>query len=168
MPQYSLKTILSTFAKANGKKRLLFNKGPVGGLNSTIVTFILYSLPFLSYAIIFGTSVFDKLGIATSIILFIISSSTIMMAVFIVAIRAKKAVLKAVTESWNSYFEGIDLNLVLASTKTPYSDFFKYYEKVKGTQQTEYELHKYLLESFTAMQEDNKELIEAMQRDNRI
>ena len=168
MPQYSLKTILSTFSKANGKKRLLFNNGPIGGLSSTIVALILYSLPFISFAIIFKTSIFTTLGIATSIILFIISSSIIMITVFIVAIKAKKDVLKAVTASWNSYFEDIDIDLVLASTKTPYSDFFQYYEKVKDLEQTEDELHKYLIDSFKAMREDNKDLIEAMQRDNKI
>ncbi|MDA7817211.1 hypothetical protein N9A28_03355 [Sulfurimonas sp.] len=168
MENYSLKDILHTFTKSNGRHRLLYNKAPIGGLSSMSVALILYSLPFWIYLIIFKTAIFDVLGIATSIILYIISSSTVMITVFVVAIRAKSAVIKAIGESWNHYFKDVDLDMVLASTKTPYSDFFDYYSKVAKIEQSEKELHDYLLDSFKAMKEDNADLIEAMQRDNKL
>lgn len=168
MAKYPLKIILATFTKPNGKKRILFNKAPVGGLSATTITMLLFTLPLISFLLIFKTPVFDMLGIATSIILFIISSSLIMIAIFLVNIQVKKSVLKEITPSWNEYFEDVNLKLVLSNTMTPYSDFFKYYEKVIHVEQSEEDLHKYLLDSLKKMQEDNRDLLEAMQKDNKL
>ncbi len=168
MAQYSLKTILSTFTKPNGKQRMLFNKAPVGGLSANVVTLLLFTLPLISFLLIFKTSVFDMLGIATSIILFIISSSLIMIAIFLVHISVKKSVLKEIAPSWSEYFGDVSLNLLLSNTRTPYSDFFKYYEKVIDLDQSEEDLHKYLIDSFKEMQDDNRDLLEAMKKDNKL
>ena len=167
MSDYSLKTILTTFTKTNGKRRSVFNKGPIGGWSSDVVTLFFFSLPLISYGLLFNPYVFQILGIATSIVMFIVSLSIVMIIVFFITWKIKNDVLIAVTPSWNKYFPDIDLKLVISNGITPYNDFYKYYSEVKDVKQSEEALLASLREAFASMQKDNERLLNAMKKDNK-
>jgi hypothetical protein len=166
MADYPLKTILATFTKTNGKRRSIFNKGPIGGLSSDLVTLFFFSLPLISYGLLFNPYSFQILGIASSITIFIVSLSFIMLIVFFITWSIKESVIKAITPSWKKYFNDVDLQLVVSKGITPYNDFYKHYSKIKDIKQSEEELHKQLLDAFKIMEEENKELLFAMRKDN--
>ncbi len=166
MPEYNLRTILATFTKTNGKRRSVFNKAPIGGLGSPIVTLFFFSLPLISYGLLFNPYMFHILGIATAIVAYIVSMSLIMIIVFFITWKVKNDVVRAVTPSWEYYFPGIDFKLVISKGVTPYSDFYKYYAEIKDVKQSEESLHAQLLEAFSKMQEENKELLNAIERGN--
>lgn len=168
MRTYSLKAILSTFSDANGKKRTIFNLGPIGGISSNAVKLFFISLPFIEYALIFNPYVFNALGIAQCIVLYIVFLSIVMIMIFLISWKIKNSVIKKITPSWEKYFEKINLNMLLSSGRTPYSQFFEFYSKGIKENKTEEELHRYLLNSFQTMEEENKELIEAMIKDNKF
>ena len=166
MPEYSLRTILSTFTKTNGQRRSVFNKAPIGGLGSPIVTLFFFSLPLISYGLLFNPYVFHILGIATAIVMYIVSMSLMMIIVFFITWKVKNDVIRLVEESWKYYFPNVDFKLVISKARTPYDDFYKYYTEVKDIKQSEDSLHKQLLEAFKKMQEENKELLNAIEKDN--
>lgn len=163
MSIYPLKTILSTFSKSNAAKRTLFNLAPLGGVSSSVVTLFFFCLPFIEFAAIFNPVVFNRLGIAQSIVFFIVFLSIVMIIVFVVAWANNRRVLRKIASSWEHFFPNVDLKMVLSSGITPYSDFFKHYKEVNSLE--EEELHKALLKAFAQMEEENKDLIEAMQKD---
>ncbi len=167
MADYNLKTILATFTKTNGQRRSVFNKAPIGGLGSPIVTLFFFSLPLISYGLLFNPYIFHILGIATAIVMFIVSMSLVMIIVFFITWKVKNDVIIAIEPSWNEYFPGVDLKLVISKGITPYNDFYKYYGEVKDIKQSEESLHKSLLEAFEKMQEENKELLNAIQKDKK-
>ena len=166
MPQYNLRTILATFTKTNGLRRSVFNKAPIGGLGSAIVTLFFFSLPLISYGLLFNPYVFHTLGIATAIVMYIVSMSLMMIIIFFITWKIKNEVVTAVTPSWEHYFPGVDFKLVISKARTPYNDFYKYYAEIKEIKQSEEALHKQLLEAFAKMQEENKELLNAIKKDN--
>lgn len=168
MTTYSLKAILSTFAKSDGSKRTIFNLSPIGGLGSKYIILFFFTMPFIEYALIFNPYVFSVLGIAQCIVLYIVFLSIIMISIFLISWKIKKTVIKKITPSWEKYFEKINLDLLLSSGRTPYSQFFEYYSKGVVDNKSEEELHRYLLDSFKIMEEENKELIEAMIKDNKF
>ena len=168
MPQYSLKTILSTFSNTNGDKRTVFNNKPLGGMSNISIIFLFISLPFIEYALIFNKYTMEQLGLAGSIVAFIVFLSIVMVTIFVTTHRIKKKAITKITPSWNHYFSDVNLNLVLSSGITPYSDFFKYYKEVSKKEMSEEALLKYLQESFVKMQSDNADLIEAMRKDNKL
>ncbi|MCL4431266.1 MAG: hypothetical protein M1300_02985 [Epsilonproteobacteria bacterium] len=168
MPTYSLKAILSTFAKSNGTKRTIFNQAPIGGISSKSVILFFLAMPFIEYALIFNPYVFNALGIAQCIILYIVLLSIVMISVFLISWQIKRSVIKKITPSWKNYFDKIDINMLLSSGTTPYSQFFDYYTKALIENKSEEELHHYLLDAFKKMEEENKELIEAMIKDNKF
>jgi len=163
-----LKNILLSFATNKGNKRLLFNSGAIGGINTNLVKVFLFSLPFLEYAAIFNPYMFNKLGIATAVVAYIVFSSFMMFIVFGVFWTIKKNVLKAIDSSWKHYFPGKDLHLVLASGVTPYKDFFKYYKESLEQNLNEDEMKQHLLKAFKTMEEENQDLITAMNRNNKL
>ncbi|HEX5710430.1 MAG TPA: hypothetical protein VFX68_03725 [Sulfuricurvum sp.] len=164
MKEYPLKTILSTFSTSSGKKRTIYNLGPIGGLSSTAVILFFMSLPFIEYAILFNPYVFNKLGIAQAIVFYIVFLSLIMIAIFLIAWKIKMMVIKKINPSWNHYFEHIDLNMVLSSGITPYSQFFDYYAQGIKEKIPEDALQNYLLDACKSMEKENHELIAAMNR----
>lgn len=168
MKTYSLKAILATFAKEDGTKRTIFNPGAIGGISSKAVILFFFAMPFIEYALIFNPYVFNTLGIAQCIVLYIVLLSTIMIVVFLISWKIKNGVIKKITPSWKKFFHDIDLTMVLSSSATPYSKFFDYYAKGLVENKSEEELHHYLLDSFKVMEEENKELIEAMIKDNKF
>ena len=167
MADYDLRTILATFTKTNGKRRSVFNKAPVGGLGSPIVTLFFFSLPLISYGLLFNPYMFHILGIATAVVAYIVSMSMIMIIVFFITIKVKNDVVSAIEPSWNKYFPGVDLKLVVSKGITPYNDFYKYYGEVKDIKQSEESLHKSLLKAFEKMQKENKELLNAIANDKK-
>ena len=154
---------MATFTKPDGSKRTLFNFGPLGGISSSVVTLFFFCLPFVEFAAIFNPVVFNKLGIAQSIVFFIVFLSIVMIIVFLVTWKINKSVLKKIDASWERFFPNVDLKMVLSSGVTPYSDFYKFY--ALSCTLEEDELHKALLKDFEKMQEENKELLEAIQKD---
>lgn len=164
MQDYSLKTILSTFSTSNGKKRTIFNLGPIGGISSSLVILLFISLPIIEYAVLFNPTVFKALGIAQAIVFYIVFLSIIMIVIFLTAWKIKMMVIKKITPSWKKYFDNIDLSMVLSSGITPYSQFFDYYAKGLENHYSEEALHNYLVDSCRKMEEENKDLIDAMNR----
>lgn len=168
MTPYSLKAILSTFAKADGTKRTIFNSGPIGGISSKAVIIFFFAMPFIEFVLIFNPYVVNLLGIAQRIVLYIVLLSIIMIAVFFISWKINNNAIKKITPSWKKFFNNIDINMVLSSNATPYSKFFDYYSRGIIAHTSEEELHRYLLDSFKAMEEENIELIEAMIKDNKF
>ena len=168
MSMYSLKAILSTFAKSDGTKRMIFNAAPIGGISSKSVILFFLAMPFIEYALIFNPFVFNALGIAQCIVLYIVLLSTVMIAVFVISWKIQKRIIQKIYPSWKHYFDKIDLNMVLSSSATPYSKFFEYYAKALLENTNEDEMHRYLVDAFKKMEEENKELIEAMIKDNKF
>lgn len=168
MPQYSLQAILSTFSNANGDKRTVFNSKPLGGMSSISIIFLFISLPFIEYALIFNKYSMEKLGLAGSVVAFIVFLSIVMVSILVMIHKIKKKVITKITPSWKHYFSDINLRLVLSSGITPYSDFFKYYKEVSKRDMSEEALFNYLEESFIKMKNDNADLIEAMRKDNKL
>lgn len=168
MTIYPLKDILLSVADKHGNKRTLFNLGAIGGINTNLVKLFLITLPFIEYALIFNPTVFNYLGIATAIVFFIIFLSIVMLIVFFTVWIVKKSVIKKITPSWNTYFQGKDIHMVLSSGVTPYSNFFKYYADLLKENHTEEEMHKHLIKAFSKMEEENKDLISAMNRNNKL
>lgn len=168
MTTYSLKAILSTFTDKNGKKRTIFNLAPIGGISSNAVKLFFISMPFAEYALIFNPYVFNALGIAQCIVLYIVFLSIIMILIFLITWKIKNSVIQKIMPSWKKHFDTVNLKMVLSSTRTPYSQFFEYYAKGVQENKSEEELHHYLVGSFKEMEEENKELIEAMIKDNKF
>jgi len=168
MPLYSLKTILSTISNSKGLKRTIFDLGPIGGVNSTFVLLFFIALPFVEYAIIFNPYIFKILGIATSIVVFIVSLSFVMIIIFVLTVKIRKIVVDKITPSWQTFFENVPLNMIVSSGITPYSDFFEFYSRGLAKNLSEDALHQYLIDSFKIMEEQNKDLLEALRRDKKI
>jgi hypothetical protein len=168
MPSYSLKSILLSFANANGKRRLIFNLGAIGGISANVVLIFFISLPFIEYALLFNPYVFSALGIAQCIVLYIVFLSIIMIVIFLTTWVIKIRVIKKITPSWEKYFAHINLNMLLSSGLTPYSQFFDYYAQGLKENISEESLHNYLLSAFKTMEEENKDLLDAMKRDNKL
>lgn len=172
MPAYPLKTILDSISTSKTsqtrqkriQKRTLYNPAPLGGISSALIVLFFFSLPFIEFALIFNPFVFKALGIAQSIIFFIVFLSIVMIIIFLVSWMNNKAVLKKISPSWSHYFPQVELKMLLSSGTNPYSDFFSEYSKISEGLSDD-ELHTALQKAFGKMQEENKELIEAMQND---
>jgi len=171
--KYDLKTILlsiSTFKKNSDKskqvsKRLIYDQAPVGGLSVKWFWLSFIAMPFIEYAIIFNPVVFPMLGIAQAIIFFIIFLSIVMILIYALYAFNNRAVIDAIKPLWDEYFPEVDVKLVLTSSHSPYSDFFKEYSLIAGDDLSDAELHKQLKVSVQKMEEENKDLLEAMRRD---
>ena len=166
---YTLQTMLDAIIKIKGnqaKKRLIYDQSSLNGIGSKWVITFFISLPILLYIGIFNPKIFGMLGIAQAIIFFIVFLSMIMIMVVGLSFINNNKVIRQITPSWNKLFPTVDLAQVLSSGATPYKDFFTYYnEAVKENLQDE-ALERRLNENFLKMQEDNKELFEAMNRAN--
>jgi len=166
---YSLKTILATLVKTKDtkvKKRVIFSQAPIDGISSKWVVAFFISLPILLYIGIFNPSMFAMLGIAQAIIFYIVFLSMVMILIFALTFINNNKVIRQIQPSWSSYFPNIDLPLVLSSGASPYRDFFKHYGQALEERVEDENLHTFLLNAFEEMKEQNKDLLEAMQRDN--
>lgn len=166
MTIYPLKDILLSFADKKGNRRMLYNLGALGGIDANLIKIFLLLLPFIEYALIFNPTVFNFLGIATAIVFFIVFLSIVMLIVFFTTFIVKKSVIKKISPSWDIYFKERDILMVLSAGVTPYSDFFNHYSEITTQNLSEDEMYKALLNAFTVMEEENKELINAMNRKN--
>ncbi len=168
MPIYRLQTLLASIANSKGTKRILFNMGPIGGISSSLIILFFILLPILEYVLFFNPYVFNILGIATAIVAYIVCLSLVMIVVFLVTWRMNSHIIKKITPSWESYFPKKPLDMVLSSGTTPYNEFFDYYAKALEKKMDENELHTFLLSAFTQMEEKNKELLEAINRNKKL
>lgn len=175
MTNHSLSAILNTvfkFKKNNQSpgcisKRLIFNQAPVGGLGSSALIALFFALPFIEYAAIFNPYVFNYLGIAQSIVVFIVFLVFLMQVVFWLVWRNNKKALTKVSSAWEEYFPGVDLKLVLSSGISPYNDFYKAYCEAASVSSNDTELQQELSKAFALMQEENRELLDAINRDKK-
>jgi len=172
--KHDLKTILSTvskFKKNNDKskqvsKRLLFDQAPVGGLSIKWFWLTFIAMPFIEYAIIFNPIVFETLGIAQAIVFFIVFLSIVMILIFALYAFNNRKVVDEIKPVWDAYFPDVELKLALTSSHSPYADFFKEYSLIAGDDLSDEELHAKMKEAIVKMQEENKDLLEAMQRNS--
>jgi len=170
--KYDLKTILSSvsnFKKNSDKskqvsKRLLYDQAPVGGLSIKWFWLTFIAMPFIEYGIIFNPVVFPMLGIAQAIVFFIVFLSIVMILIYALYAFNNRVVIDKIKPLWKEYFPDIDLKLVLTSSHSPYRDFFKEYSLVAGDDLEDDALHEKMKEAVIKMQEENKDLLEAMNR----
>lgn len=165
---HSLEAILlsvSKYKKPYAKKRILFDQAPLGGIGvKWIISFFLF-LPFLLYAGIFNPWMFSMLGIAQSIVFFVVFLSMLMIVIFGLAFINNTKVMREISPIWEMYFPDVGLAMVLSSGTTPYKDFFKHYSKALNEGMKGKTLHAYLKQAFIQMKEENKDLLEAIQND---
>lgn len=164
MSIYPLEIMLSSIADTRGKKRLVFNPAPLGGINSRLVIAFFILLPIAEYAIFFNPYVFKMLGIATAIVAYIVCLSLVMIIVFLVTWGVNRHVVKKITPSWEHYFSNRELALVLSTGVSPYSEFFAYYAQAVRENISNEELQKFLENGFVEMEEKNKDLLDAIKR----
>ena len=165
---YDLSTILETIfvrKKHKVEKRYFYNKAPIGGLHSKWTKLILILLPFVMYASIFNPISFEYLGIAQAIVFYIILLVFAMQIVMAVAYFNNRSVVKKIKASWEHYFPSIDLKMILSSGITPYVDFIKHYEENINKNFDNNKLHQKLQEAFLQMGKENKDLLDAINRD---
>ena len=164
---YSLETILSTVTKVKNsvaKKRLIFDQAPIDGIGVKWVILFLLSLPVMLYAGIFNPTMFELLGIAQAIIFFVVFLSMVMIIVFATIFINNAKVTRQITPTWDNTFKDIDLKLALSSSASPYKDFLVHYNKALKEGLTGQELEESLQDAFKQMAEENKSLLDAMQR----
>jgi hypothetical protein len=162
---YTLNEILasiSTYKKPKAKKRLIFDQAPLGGIGSKWLISFFFLLPLIEYAGIFNPFIFGMLGIAQAIIFYVIFFSMIMILIFALSFINNTKVIRQITPSWQNYFPTIDIDLILSSGASPYKDFFKHYSVALNKGLKNDALYQYLKEAFILMQEENKDLLEAM------
>ena len=172
--KYDLKTILSSVSKLkknNDKskqvsKRILYDQAPIGGLSIKWFWLAFFSMPFIEYAMIFNPVVFAMLGIAQAIIFFIVFLSIVMILIYALYVFNNRIVIDRIRPIWQGYFPEVELDLVLTSSHSPYSEFFNEYSLVAGDELSDEQLHSKMKEAVVRMQEDNKDLLEAMNRSN--
>ncbi len=167
---YTLKTILQALSKTKNnttKRRLIYDQSRLNGISAKWIIAFFISLPILLYIGIFNETVFSMLGIAQAIIFYIVFLSMVMILIVAIAFINNNKVVRQVEPAWQKYFPGIDLRLVLSSGATPYRDFFKHYNKAVNKHLEGEALYVYMKEAFKKMQEENRDMLEAMQREQR-
>lgn len=165
---YSVEQIVNSLYKVKNnklKKRYIFDKSAIGGLNSMYLTILLFLSPFITYAAVFNKASFEYLGIAQAIILFIILLVVLMQVVLIIVYFNNRSLLKKVSDSWGVHFPGVELKMVLSSGATPYKEFTNHYEEALNSGLANVELHEFMKNSFSKMESENSDLIEAMRND---
>jgi len=167
---YALQIMLDAISKIksnHAKKRLIYDQSSLHGIGSKWIIIFFISLPILLYIGIFNPKIFGMLGIAQAIVFYIVFLS--MMIIMIVALTFinNNKVIRQITPSWEKIFPSVDLQQVLSSGMTPYKDFFSYYNKALKENLKDDALELRLKENFLSMQNENRELYEAMNSDNR-
>ncbi len=165
---YPLETILaaiSTYKKPNVKKRLIFDQSEMSGLGSKWLIGFFFLLPFIEAAFIFNPFIYSILGIAQAIIFFVVFLSIVMILIFTLAALNNAKAVKKMTASWNHYFPEIDLKLIVTSGATPYKNFYNHCSGAYNDGLRGEKLHFSLIESFGTMQEENKDLLDAMKKE---
>lgn len=168
MTNYSLKTILFAFTKKNGKHRTVYNGSDFGLLGNRLLTTAFILLPLLGYWALFNDYVFGELGIATAIVGYIVFLVVSMQIIVYTIWNTKRRVVKKLQEPWNHFFPDTNLKLVLENRLTPYSEFFSYLSKIDVKNISDDDLYIYLQNSFKEMEVKNKDLLDAMKRDNKL
>jgi len=165
---YPLETILaaiSKYKKPNVTKRLIFDQSHMGGIGRRWIISFFLLLPILEYAGIFNPWMFNMLGIAQAIVFFIVFLSMLMIVVVALTFINNNKVIRQMTPSWKHYFPNVDLQMVLSSGATPYKDFYKHYSIALNDGLEGEALYNYLKDAFAIMQEQNKEMLEAINKD---
>jgi len=167
---YSLKTILNAVSKTNNsvtKKRLMFDQSGLNGIGSKWVILFFISLPIFLFIGIFNETVFSMLGIAQAIIFYTVFLSMVMILIIALTFINNNKVTRQVKPSWDRLFPDIEFKQVLGSGATPYRDFFKHYSEAVEKKLEGEALESHIQQAFKVMQEENKDMLEAMDRAKR-
>ena len=159
---YSLEQILNAIAITTPhatKKRLIFDKAPLGGWGRKWLIGLFWLFPFILYAIIFNDTIFSMLGIAQAIVIYIVMLSMVMLLIFTLVVLNNSGVVNQIKPSWKNYFPDIEFELITTTGATPYKEFFNYYHLPNTTPPTE-KLKIHLDKIFKQMQEENRDLID--------
>lgn len=162
---YSLETIFNSLLKVKNsiaKKRVLFDQAPLGGIASKWIILFMLSLPILLFIGLFNPAMFKVLGIAQAVIFFVVFLSMIMILVAAIGFINNTKAMREVTPSWEEHFPDVDLKLCLRTSGTPYREFFKYYTEALEKNLSAEALKEHLKESFISMENENKELSDAI------
>jgi len=84
-----------------------------------------------------------------------------------VAFFNNRKVVKTVTPSWEDYFPTIDFKMILSSGVTPYMEFINHYEKALNQNLDDTMLYKALQEAVIEMEDENADLLAAINRDKK-
>jgi len=164
---YSITQLLNTLVKRKGdkvKKRFIFDQSPIGGIGSKWVIAFFISLPIFLYIGIFNPTVFAMLGIAQAIIFYVVFLSMVMILIIAVTFINNNKVLRQIKPSWDTYFPGIELRQLLSSGATPYKDFFKHYTIAINQDLKDEELYTFLKEAFSQMEDENRDLLDMLNK----
>ncbi len=164
---YDLENLLETILiiKNNQvKRRLIYNKAPIGRIGSIWIKILLIIIPFAMYAAIFNPISFKYLGIAQAIVFYIILLVFAMQIVIGVSYLNNRSTIKAIEESWKHYFPNVQLKMILSRGITPYVNFTKHYEALLKENLSNKELHKRLLLAFRQMEKENQSLVNSINR----
>jgi len=164
---FSLKTMLATLYKVKNnkaKKRFIFDQTPIGGIGSKWVKLFFISLPILLYIGIFNPKIFGMLGIAQAIIFYVVFLSMVMIMIVALTFINNNKVIRQITPSWDILFPTVDLKQVLSSGASPYSSFIEKYNALLAMNLDDKSFESKVKENFVHMQKENKELYEAMNR----
>ena len=167
---YDLKNLLETILITKDspiKRRLIYNKAPIARVGSNWIKALFVIMPFAMYAAIFNPISFEYLGIAQAIVFYIILLVFAMQIIIGVSYFNNRSTVKAIQPSWEYYFPNVELKMILSRGVTPYVDFIKHYEIFLSKNLDNEELHKKLEIAFIQMEKENKNLVDAINRDKK-
>jgi len=167
---YDLKNLLNTILTTKNndvKRRLIYNKAPLKRLGSNWIKALFVIMPFAMYAAIFNPISFEYLGIAQAIVFYIILLVFAMQIIIGVSYFNNRSTVKAIQSSWNHYFPNVELKMILSRGVTPYVDFLQHYKSTLNENLNNEELHKKLQTAFIQMEDENADLINAINRDKK-
>ncbi len=162
--QHSLSDILSIFTKDDGSRRVIPDLSKFGGSSPKSVIITILLLPVISYAIFFNPFVFNKLGLLTSVVAYIISMSVIIFSSFLIVTSKQKKMFKVIEPLWKEYFPEVDFKYVYTTRISPYNNFYNYLKKFKEEKLDDEELYKSLKDAINTMENENKELLNNIKR----
>ncbi len=165
---YPLEDIFSALYKTKNnraKKRLIFDQGPLGGMDAKWLKLFFISLPILLYIAIFNPFMFGMLGIAEAVVFYIVFLSMTMIITALLTFANNNKVIRMSTPTWKKLFSTVDLRQVLSTGASPYKDFLSYYHKDLEAGLKGEALVASMQKHFKQMQDENRELYERMHRE---
>ena len=167
---YDLNNLLNTIfitKNNNVNRRLIYDKSPLKRVGSSWIKALFIMMPFAMYAAIFNPISFEYLGIAQAIVFYIILLVFAMQIIIGVSFFNNRSAVKAIQPSWEHYFPNVELKMILSRGVTPYIDFPKHYKALLSENLDNVSLHKNLESAFIQMENENKILVDAINRDKR-
>jgi len=89
-----------------------------------------------------------------------------MLLIFTLVVINNNRVVEMIKPSWKRHFPEVAFELITTTGATPYKEFFNYYHEVLASNPNAEKIKEHLDIKFKLMQEENKDLLEAMSRDS--